>query len=462
MTTSSRTPLAFARMPPAVTATPALRRALSVRDLVVFGLLFIGPLATVGFFGVLDARADGAVALVYVIATFAMGCTAWSYVQMSRVVPHAGSVFAYAREAIGPGAGFIAGWMAMLDYLLIPAVAYLISGIAVHALVPAIPSWVFTVVAFIITTGFNLAGVEVAARVGRWVLFAELAVLGLFVAAALWVLATHGAYRPLASPFIGNGHLARPAVALVAQVMGAVAIAVNSFLGFDAIASFAEENTGDSRQVGRAIAFCFIVAGVVFVLQSYLASVLSVATPAELAANPEAQGTAFYTVTRTAIGAWMATVLAVTKAIGPAFAAMTGQAAAGRLLFGMARDGRLPRVLSVVNAERGVPTVALSAAALLTLCVAVWAALRPDGLEVIVSIVNVGALVAFAMLHASVFAYYVVRRKAAAGIRHWVIPLAGICITLWVLASTGRAAQLIGVAWCVAGVISFGATRRAR
>ena len=51
-------------MPPAVTATPALRRALSVRDLVVFGLLFIGPLATVGFFGVLDARAADAVLVV--------------------------------------------------------------------------------------------------------------------------------------------------------------------------------------------------------------------------------------------------------------------------------------------------------------------------------------------------------------------------------------------------------------
>jgi amino acid transporter len=330
----------------------------------------------------------------------------------------------------------------------------------VHALVPAIPAWVFTVVAFIVTTGFNLAGVEVAARVGRWVLIAELGVLALFVVAALVVLATHGPYRPLASPFIGTGHLPRPGFALVAQVMGAVAIAVNSFLGFDAIASFAEENAGDARQVGRAIAFCFVVAGVVFVLQSYLASVLSVATPAELAANPEAQGTAFYTVTRTAIGGWMATVIALTKAIGPAFAAMTGQAAAGRLLFGMARDGHLPRALSAVNPARGVPSVALAAAAALTLVVAVWAALRPDGLEAIVSIVNVGALVAFAMLHASVFAFYVWRRKAAATLAHWLIPVAGMAITIWVLASTGRMAQLIGVAWCVAGIVSLAASRR--
>jgi hypothetical protein len=61
---------------------------------------------------------------------------------------------------------------------------------------------------------------------------------------------------------------------------------------------------------------------------------------------------------------------------------------------------------------------ALSPAAALTLLVAVWAALRSDGLEAIVSIVNVGALVAFAMLHASVFAYCVIRREAVANLSH--------------------------------------------
>jgi len=52
-----------------VTAVGALRRNLSLRDLVVYGLLFIGPLANVGVFGVLDARADGAVACVPVSAS---------------------------------------------------------------------------------------------------------------------------------------------------------------------------------------------------------------------------------------------------------------------------------------------------------------------------------------------------------------------------------------------------------
>ena len=82
-----------------------LRRSLGFRDLVVYGLLFIAPMAPVGIFGTLDAKSHGAVALVYVVATVAMAFTAFSYAQMVRVAPQAGSVFAYARVGLGEGAG---------------------------------------------------------------------------------------------------------------------------------------------------------------------------------------------------------------------------------------------------------------------------------------------------------------------------------------------------------------------
>ena len=123
-------------------------------------------------------------------------------------------------------------------------------------------------------------------------------------------------------------------------------------------------------------------------------------------------------------------MLAITKAIGPAFAAMTGQAAAARLLFGMARDGRLPRVLATVDPRHGVPRVSLLAAAALTLIVSVWAARRDDGLDVLVSIVDVGALAAFTMLHASVVGYFVIRRKGEARLAHRVIPVLGAAVTI--------------------------------
>ena len=101
----------------------------------------------------------------------------------------------------------------------------------------------------------------------------------------------------------------------------------------------------------------------------------------------------------------------MTKAIGPAFAAMTAQAAAARLLYGMAREGSLPRALAAVDERHRVPRVALFSSAALTLAVSVWAARRPDGLELLVSIVDVGALAAFALLHVSVFAYFAWRRR---------------------------------------------------
>ncbi len=443
-------------MPTPAAARASLRRNLSLRDLVVFGLLFIGPLAPVGVFGVLDARADGAVALVYVLATLAMACTAWSYAQMSRMIPHAGSVFAYASEGLGRPAGFVAGWMAMLDYLLIPAVAYLFSGIALHALVPSVPAWVFTVVAFAVTTYLNLSGIGVAARAGRLVLYAEIAVLAVFMVSAVVVLATGTPQRPWATPFAGMGTLGAGAVA------GAISIAVLSFLGFDAIASFAEESAGDARQVGKAIVICLVAAGMVFVAQTYLVGVLSATTPAELAANPARQGTAFYDVARLAVGAWLATVLAVTKAVGPAFSAMTGQAAAARLLFGMARDGRLPRALAIVDARHGTPRAALATTALLTLTVAVWAARRDDGLSVLVSIVDVGALAAFTLLHASVVGYYLVQRKGVAGVAHWIVPIVGALVTIWVLLEASAMAQGVGAVWLVLGGIAFVASRRER
>lgn len=141
-----------------VAAHTGLRRTLGFRDLVVYGLLFIAPMAPVGVFGTLDAKSHGSVALVYVVATVAMAFTAFSYAQMVRVVPLAGSVFAYARKALGEGPGFVAGWMAMLDYMLIPAVAYLFAGIAMEALVPEVDRWVWTAIAVVVTTLLNLWG----------------------------------------------------------------------------------------------------------------------------------------------------------------------------------------------------------------------------------------------------------------------------------------------------------------
>ncbi|WP_231591086.1 APC family permease [Saccharothrix sp. ST-888] len=208
-----------------------LRRSLGVRDLMVYGLLFIAPMAPVGVFGVLDARSGGAVASVYLAATVAMGFTAFSYAQLVRAVPRAGSVFAYARAGLGEGPGFIAGWMAMLDYLLIPAVAYLFPGIALNSLVPGVSRWVWTVLAVLVTTVLNLAGVRTATAVGFAVLAmeADVGALTAFVllhASVLgWYAVRHHSHhwlRHAVIPVLGIGVTVAVLVAAshTAQVMG--------------------------------------------------------------------------------------------------------------------------------------------------------------------------------------------------------------------------------------------------
>ncbi|MFD6873739.1 MULTISPECIES: APC family permease [unclassified Streptomyces] len=429
-------------------APTALRRSLGFRDLVVYGLLFIAPMAPVGVFGTLDAKSHGAVALVYLVATVAMAFTAFSYAQMVRVAPQAGSVFTYARKGLGEGPGLIAGWMAMLDYLLIPAVAYLFSGIAMNALVPEVSPWVWTALAVVITTLLNLWGVRAAARVGFAVLAMEIVVLLVFLVAAVVALADGGARRGWLSPLTGDGSLGFSAAA----VLGAVSVAVLSYLGFDAIASFAEEVTGGSARVARAVLFCLVVTGVLFVAQTYLAALLTPVSSAELAANPGLQGPAFYDTVESATGSWLHDLVAVSKAIGAAFAALAGQAAAGRLLFAMAREGRLPRVLA--RTSDGTPRAALLVAATVTLVAAVWAARRDDGLDHLVSVVDVGALVAFTLLHASVVGWFVVRR--ADGPPNWwkhlVVPVLGALVTVAVIVEASWEAQVVGAVWLVVGL----------
>ncbi|MFJ8084159.1 APC family permease [Streptomyces sp. NPDC096205] len=434
---------------PATDEHHRLRRSLGFRDLVVYGLLFIAPMAPVGVFGTLDARSHGAVALVYLVATVAMAFTAFSYAQMVRVVPQAGSVFAYARVALGKEAGFVAGWMAMLDYLLIPAVAYLFSGIAMEALVPEVSRWVWTALAVVVTTLLNLWGVRVAARVGFLVLALEIVVLLVFVVSAVVVLARDGAERGWLSPLSGDG--TQGGFALGA-VLGAVSIAVLSYLGFDAIASFAEEVTGGAEKVARAVLFCLALAGVLFVTQAYLVALLEPVSSAELAADPARQGAAFYDAVDVSVGSWLHDLVAVSKAVGAAFAALAGQAAAGRLLFAMGRDGRLPRALA--RTDGGVPRVALSCAAVVTLVAAVWAARRDDGMDHLVSVVDIGALTAFTLLHASVVSWFAVRRRGGpvSWWRHVLVPVAGAAITVAVIVEASGTAQVVGAIWCVAGL----------
>ncbi|WP_182358351.1 APC family permease [Tomitella gaofuii] len=428
---------------------PTLRRRISFFQLVVYGLVFIGPAAAVSIFGPLDAQSHGAVPLVYLVATVAMAFTAYSYALMSRRVPRAGSVFAYASAGIGPRTGFMGGWMVMLDYLLIPSVAYLFTGIAMHSFLPAVPTWGWTAMAVVLTTGLNLAGVRIAARVATLVVAAECVVLAMVLAGGVRVIAEHGTVRDPLSPLTGVGGLSLPAV------LGAVSVAMLSYLGFDAIATFAEETIGASRMVARALVVCLVTAGLLFAAQTYVAALITTETPQYLAANPDLQGDAYYRLVGDRMAEWLSTALAVSKAAGAAFSAMVGQAAASRILMDMGRAKRLPGFLAKVDGHTGVPAVGVLIAAAFNVVIAVWAASEDDGLDILVSVVSVGALCAFLLLHASVIGYYWVRRLGGPRrtASHLIAPVVGSAVLVVVLVEANGVAQVVGALWLVVGLV---------
>ena len=86
-----------------------LKRSVTTVDLLIYGLIFMVPIAPWAIFGTVYNASSGMVPLVYLIGLVAMIFTALAYAQMAKSIPLAGSVFSYVGRGIHPIAGFFAG-----------------------------------------------------------------------------------------------------------------------------------------------------------------------------------------------------------------------------------------------------------------------------------------------------------------------------------------------------------------
>ena len=165
-----------------------LHRALTFRDLLVYGMIFMVPIAPFGVFGYVWDGAQGMVALAYLIGMVAMFFTAMSYWSMSRAFPVSGSVYAYAQRGIHPIVGFFAGWLILLDYILVPSLLYIVSAAALAPMLPGVPGWLWIVGFIAINSLINLRGITFTARANNTILIAEIVVLSVFVVLGLIAL----------------------------------------------------------------------------------------------------------------------------------------------------------------------------------------------------------------------------------------------------------------------------------
>ncbi|RKN51279.1 APC family permease [Micromonospora endolithica] len=428
---------------------PELRRSLGFADLLFYGLVFMVPIAPMGIFGSVYAGAGGMVALAYVIGMVALVFTAASYAQMVKAFPLAGSVYNYAGRGIGAPVGFLAGWAILLDYVLVPSLLYLIAAVAMHSTVPAVPVWVWLVGFVLLNTVVNYRGIRMTALITRVMLIGEVIVLVIFLAAAGRALAQGKgqgfSWTPLYNPDTFTWTL----------VFGAVSIAVLSFLGFDGISMLAEENKGGAGQIGRAMAAALGVAGLLFITQTWMAALL-VPDPGGLLANGDPDGTAFYDAARIAGGPWLATLCAVATAVAWGVAnSLVAQVATSRLLYAMARDRQLPKFLATVSVRHSVPTHAITLTAVVSLAIGLYMNWRTDGITLLSSLINFGAMTAFLVLHLAVVWHYLVRRRSRNYVAHLILPGIGFTILAYVVVNANVAAQRLGFVWLILGLLTL-------
>jgi amino acid transporter len=425
-----------------------LKRSLTYWDLVLYGLAYIAPFAPLGTLGFVYSESNGLIVLAYLLGGICMYFTAQSYATMTEALPTAGSVYGFARHSLGAFPGFIAGWMILLDYLLIPAFVYVLIAVALETLLPGIDRGVWIVLLVVVTTGVNWFGITVTSRANFASVALQVIILVGFV--GLCVAALYAGK--------GNGALTlRPVFDVRAfdagKIFSATSICIMSFLGFDAVSTLAEEvEGGDRRVVGRAIIAVLVFSAVFFVGLTW---VLGNLMPGIAVKD---QSAAIYELAAWATGPWTALVLAW------AYAAIVGlsnalpmQVGVARVVFAMGRDRQLPSVLARIHPRYHTPYVGMVFTAILSLAVALFMKGRLDDLA---SIVNFGALSGFLFLHVSVLARFGLRLRSRVWAAHWVVPLLGIAVVLAVFSGMSALAVKVGSAWLAAGLL-YGAILKA-
>jgi putrescine importer len=418
-----------------------LKRVLGTRDLIAFGVMMMFPLAPIAVYAAVSGSTAGHMAGAYVVAMVAMLFTALSYGAMAGAFPRAGSTYTFTRNGLNQYLGMLTGWAILLDYLLFPTLNFIIIAIFAQQLAGTIgllqgwDYWFWVIAAIAVVTVFNLIEVKWLSRVAAILLVVCLVVIAWFVVAAIGTLNGGAGAGTIVStsPFFGAGLTSD-------TLLAGTAIACFSYLGFDAISTLAEETKDPGRSVSRAMVAALLIVTALFVIQAYFAQLIH----PDWAGLPQ-DGSAFSIIFSEAGGNVLSTVLSYAVIAAALANAIDATGGASRLLYGMGRDGVIPkRVFGYLHPRTAAPVLNVAIISLL----AIFACTRD--LNTVLAMINFGALFAFTLVNVAVISHFVIRggRRAPKDLlRYLVAPGIGAVVILWLWTQLASIGWLFNRVW---------------
>lgn len=414
---------------------------LTLRDLVIYGMIIMQVVAPIPIFGLLEQRSDGHAVLTVLVAMLAMIITAVSYGRMATLYPFAGSAYTYVGHALHPHLGFIAGWCMVLDYLVIPLISAIIPALAIQRLFPAIPFPVMTFLIVATMTALNLRGIRATVRANSLLLIvSSVAVTAFIVLAVRYVLLEHGL-----SHLVSLSPLYDPSTFKASTVLGGISLAALTYIGFDGLTTLAEDAINPKRDLILATVLVVVITGILSAMELYF---LHLVLPEWRSADPN---TSYLDVMRTVGGPVLFITFLAVMSVSQFGSGLSVQVSAARLLYGMGRDKVLPHALfGYLNPKHQNPSrniILIGALAFVgTLLIS---------FDHACDLLNFGAFLGFMGVNiATLWSYYV--RPPAAHHRNllwdFILPLGGffLCLIFWIGLPTR--AKIVGGLWLLAGI----------
>ncbi len=424
-----------------------LKRVLGTPGLVFFGLAFMNITSIILGYAIVDQMTHGMVPLSILISFVVMLITSFSYKQMSEEFPMSGSAYTYTSKAINPYVGFFTGWAILSTYLILPGYNFLLFALYMNVLIPGVPIWVWIVASIIIVGIINLLGIKLLSVVD-----AIFVVIFAVLLTAIGISAIVHLSGDAAAPgfFDGISNMYKPESASevggIGILQGAAYICF-CYLGFDAISTLAEETIDPTKKVGRSMVLSVAIGGAILLVFSFLFDLCWSGKWADYA-NAD---TGAIEIIRSVGGDVLAYITSAILVVGVFASVLSIETSATRLLYGMSCDKVMPKFFSKLHPKFKTPVYGILFVSILGLL-----ALLKD-LEVIVSLLNVGALIAFILVNVAVISLFWIKRKERSGfknvIKYLIAPLAGTLSLVVVLINVGIYGLILGAVWLIIGFI---------